>query len=201
MDNPSRYLDALVKELSRLPGIGAKSASRLAFHILKMKSNEVRSLAEALIALRENIVSCKICGGISDSDTCSICADAARDGAMLCVVETARDVLTLESTGIFTGFYHVLGGLISPLDGVGPEELNIKALTARCSSGSISEIILALNPTIEGDATSLYLAKILGINGAAISRIAHGLPVGADLEYADSATIIKSIEGRVRISM
>lgn len=201
MDNPSRYLDALIREFTRLPGIGTKSASRLAFHVLKMRSDDVRSLAGALVDLREHIVSCTICGGISDTGICSICADETRDRATLCVVESARDVLTLESTGIFTGFYHVLGGLISPLDGVGPDELNIQGLIERFNSANIREVILALNPTIEGDATSLYLVKILSSAGAEISRIAHGLPAGADLEYADSATIIRSLEGRVRMSI
>ncbi|MDR3237446.1 MAG: recombination mediator RecR [Spirochaetia bacterium] len=199
MENPSRYLDALAKEFTRLPGIGAKSASRLACHILKMRDDDVFSLAGALIELKKNIVTCEVCGGISDSGICSICADKSRDISMLCVVENAKDIITIEAAGGFRGYYHVLSGLISPLDGIGPDELNISALIKRCASARPVEIILALNPTIEGDATSLYLAGLISPMSIAVSRIARGLPVGADLEYADSATIIKSIEGRVRM--
>ena len=199
MDNPSRYLDALVKEFTRLPGIGPKSASRLAFHILKMRNEDVRSLAGALLDLKENIVRCSVCGGISDSGICSICDDKNRDVSLLCVVENARDIITIESAGGFGGYYHVLGGLISPLDGVGPDELNIRELMKRCADDDPAELILALNPTIEGDATALYLAGIIMPMNITVSRIARGLPVGADLEYADSATIVKSIEGRVRM--
>ena len=199
MDNPSRYLDALVKEFTRLPGIGPKSASRLAFHVLKMRSEDVKSLAGALLDLKENIVRCSVCGGISDSGTCSICEDRNRDVSLLCVVENARDVITIESAGGFGGYYHVLGGLISPLDGIGPDELNIRELVKRCADDAPVEIILALNPTIEGDATALYLAGIIAPMNITVSRIARGLPVGADLEYADSATIVKSIEGRIRM--
>ena len=199
MENPSRYLDSLVKEFMRLPGVGAKSASRLAFHVLKMRMDEVDSLCRAMKDLKENIVTCRVCGGISDTETCSICSDVGRDRHVLCIVENARDVITLEATGGYSGLYHVLMGLISPLDGIGPEELNISSLMDRCAAGDIHEVILALNPTIEGDATSLYLAGLIGPAGITVSRIAHGLPVGSDLEYADSATIIKSLEGRVRM--
>ena len=199
MDNPSRYLDALVKEFTRLPGIGPKSASRLAFHILKMRREDVKSLAGALLDLKENIVRCSVCGGISDSGICSICDDKNRDVSLLCVVENARDIITIESAGGFGGYYHVLDGLISPLDGVGPDELNIRELIKRCADVNPFEVILALNPTIEGDATSLYLAGIITPMAITVSRIARGLPVGADLEYADSATIVKSIEGRIRM--
>jgi len=199
MDNPSRYLDVLVKQLSRLPGIGSKSASRLAFHILKMPQNEVDDLARALVELKKNITTCSICGGISDSDVCSICTDEKKDRKIICVVEDAKDVLTIEGTGEFSGVYHVLMGIISPLDGIGPEELNIGSLQERCSKNDVQEVILALNPTVEGDATSLYLAGIISPMGIKVSRIAHGLPVGADIEFADNATIIKSIEGRTEM--
>jgi len=199
VENPSRYLDALVKEFTRLPGIGPKSASRLAFHILKMRNEDVKSLAGALLDLKENIVRCSVCGGISDSGICSICEDKSRDVSLLCVVENARDVITIESAGGFGGYYHVLGGLISPLDGIGPDELNIRELVKRCADDDPAEIIIALNPTIEGDATALYLAGIMTPMNIVVSRIARGLPVGADLEYADSATIVKSIEGRIRM--
>ena len=192
-------MDALVKEFTRLPGIGPKSASRLAFHVLKMRGEDVKSLAAALLDLKENIVRCSVCGGISDSGICSICEDKSRDASLLCVVENARDVITIESAGGFAGYYHVLGGLISPLDGIGPDELNIRELVKRCADDAPVEIILALNPTIEGDATALYLAGIIAPMNITVSRIARGLPVGADLEYADSATIVKSIEGRIRM--
>jgi len=196
MSRPSKYLDALVKEFSRLPGIGAKSASRLAFHILKMPTGDVEKLASSIIDLKLNISTCKKCGGISDSDTCSICLDENRDKELVCVVEEARDVLTIEGTGEFKGLYHVLGGLIAPLDGIGPEDLNIEVLVKKCGHNRVKEVILALSPTIEGDATSLYLSKLLSPSKIRVTRIAHGLPVGSDLEFADRATIIKSISGR-----
>jgi recombination protein RecR len=199
MKNPSKYLDELIDELSGLPGIGRKSASRLAFHILNMEEENARRLVRSIIELKENIVTCGICGGISDSDTCSICIDDKRERETVCVVENARDVLTIESTGEYRGLYHVLGGILSPLDGIGPEDLNIRSLLERCSGDIIREVILALNPTVEGDATSLYISDILKSTGVLVTRIAHGLPVGADLEYTDSATIIKSINGRVKI--
>ncbi len=199
MEGPSKYLENLIREFSKLPGIGTRSASRLAFHILKSGSSEAESLARAVLELKENIVTCSICGGISDSDVCPICADSGRDRSSVCVVENARDVLILEATGSFKGIYHVLMGTISPLDGIGPDDINIRGLVERCSAGGVAEVILALNPTIEGDATCLYIARALKPSGVRLTRIAHGLPVGADLDYVDSATIIKSIEGRVEV--
>ncbi len=199
MSSPSAYLDALIKEFSRLPGIGPKSAGRLAFHILKQPMPEVERLSRAIIALKENITFCKVCGGISDGNVCSICSDENRDKSTVCVVEEARDVLTIEKSGGYHGVYHVLKGVISPLDGIGPEELNISSFIIRCREGVIKEAIIALNPTMEGDATALYLAKELRPVGVRIMRIAHGLPVGSNIEFADAATIIKSLEGRVEI--
>ncbi|MCU0846965.1 MAG: recombination mediator RecR [Spirochaetes bacterium] len=193
----SSYLDNLIKKLSSLPGIGPKSASRLAFHILKMHPDEVTGLSRAITDLKENIRTCGVCGGISEGEVCGICVDPSRDRSMVCVVEDARDILIIESTGGFKGLYHSLNGLLSPLDGIGPEDLSITGLVERCRSGGVSEIILALNPTMEGDATSLYLARVIAGTGVRVTRIAHGLPVGADLEFADGATIAKSIEGRV----
>jgi len=195
----SRYLEILTKEFSRLPGIGPKSASRLAFHILKKPLTEVENFAQALLEVKQNITTCKICNGISDEDICLICQDDNRNKSLICVVEEAKDILTINSTGEFQGVFHVLGGVISPLDGIGPEDLNINSLINRINNNQIEEIILALNPNIEGDATSLYLGKILGPLEVKITRIAHGLPVGTDLEFADSATIIKSLEGRQEI--
>lgn len=199
MNSPSNYLETLIREFSKLPGIGLKSASRIAFHILKMLPEQVEKLSNSIIELKRNIKICRVCGGISEGEICSICSDESKDLGLICVVEEAKDILTIEGTGGFSGVYHVLMGVISPLDGVGPEELNIAPLLKRCKENSIRELILALNPTIEGDATSLYLAKIISPLGIKITRIAHGLPVGADLEFADSATIVKSIEGRVEL--
>lgn len=195
----SAYLDGLIKKFSKLPGIGPKSASRLAFHLLGMSRQDVEGLARSMIELKEHIVTCSLCGGISDSEVCSICEDPSRDRSVLCVVEDAKDVLTIEGSGEFGGLYHVINGLISPLDGVGPEELNLGTLVEKCGSGSVMEVILALNPSVEGDATSLYVARLLNPLGIRVTRIAHGLPVGADIEYADNATIAKSIAGRVKI--
>jgi recombination protein RecR len=199
MKNPSKYLEMLTREFSRLPGIGPKSASRLAFHILKMPPEDVESLSRAILVLKRNISTCTICGGISDGDVCSICSDSERDRGLLCVVEEQSDVLSIEKSGEFRGLYHVLGGVISPLDGIGPEELNIKSLIERAREGKVREVIIATNPTVEGDATSLYLSKELRPLGITVMRIAHGLPIGADIEFADSATIAQSLRDRIKI--
>ena len=196
MSNPSKYLDSLIEEFSKFPGIGNKSASRLAFYVLKLSKSDVDKFTVAINELKENIITCKICGGISDSDICSICNDDKKNHNTICVVESAKDILTIESTNRYNGVYHVLMGMISPLDGIGPDDLNISALIKRCDENRVEELILAFNSTIEADATSLYIAKILSGFDFKITRIAHGLPVGADLEFTDSATIIKSIEGR-----
>lgn len=198
MNNPSRYLEALVREFSRLPGIGAKSASRLAFHILKMPDNVVENLSRAIVELKQNVTSCIQCGGISDNDLCNICMDDTRNETIVCIVEEAGDLLSIEKTGEFNGLYHVLGGVISPLDGIGPDELNIKKLFERCQS-TVKEVLIATNPTVEGDATSLYLSKVLKELGVRVMRIAHGLPMGSNIEYADSATIAQSLRGKVEI--
>jgi recombination protein RecR len=199
MKNPSKYLEMLTREFSRLPGIGPKSASRLAFHILKMPLEDVESLSRAILVLKKNISTCTICGGISDGDVCSICLDSERDRNLLCVVEEQSDVLSIEKSGEFRGLYHVLGGVISPLDGIGPEELNIKSLIGRAREGEVREVIIATNPTVEGDATSLYLSQELRPLGITVMRIAHGLPIGADIEFADSATIAQSLRDRIKI--
>jgi recombination protein RecR len=199
MKNPSKYLEMLTREFSRLPGIGPKSASRLAFHILKMPPEDVESLSRAILVLKRNISTCTICGGISDGDVCSICSDSERDRGLLCIVEEQSDVLSIEKSGEFRGLYHVLGGVISPLDGIGPEELNIKSLIERAREGKVREVIIATNPTVEGDATSLYLSQELRPLGITVMRIAHGLPIGADIEFADSATIAQSLRDRIKI--
>jgi recombination protein RecR len=195
----SHYLETLIKKISKLPGIGPKSASRIAFHILGMSDDDVDGLARAMIDLKQNTFTCSLCGGISDSEICSICSDPGRERGSICVVENARDVLTIEGTGEYRGLYHVTGGLISPLDGVGPDDLNIDSLADKCRNGSVHEIILAFNPSVEGDATTLFIARLINPTGVIVTRIAHGLPVGADLEFVDIATIIKSLAGRVKI--
>lgn len=199
MKNPSRYLEALVKEFSRMPGIGPRSASRLAFHILKLPLEEVERLSKAIVELKKNISFCRICGGISDEDICSICSDERRDKSIICVIEEAKDILTIESSMEYNGLYHVLMGVISPLNGIGPDELNINFFIKRCKDALIREVIIATNPTVEGDATSLYIAKLLKPLGIKVMRIAYGLPVGSNLEFADSATIAKSLAGKVEI--
>ena len=173
MQSSSTYLESLIKEFSKLPGIGSKSASRLAFHLLTRTNEEVEKLSNAITELKKNIKSCTNCGGIADADYCSICMDSLRDSKIICIVEGARDVLTIENTREFKGEYHVLNGLISPLDGVGPDELNIAGLLVRCKNNDINEIILALNPIVEGDATSLYISKLISPLGIKVSRIAH----------------------------
>lgn len=195
----STYLEILIKKFSKLPGIGPKSASRIAFHILGMHHEDVESLARAMVELKRNTFTCSLCGGISDGEICTICQDPARDRGLLCVVEDAKDVLTIDGTGEYRGLFHVIHGLISPLDGMGPDELNIRPLVEKCRNGAVREVILALNPSVEGDATSLYIARLINPFNVMVTRIAHGLPVGADIEFADTATIIKSLEGRVKI--
>ena len=195
----SAYLDALIRKFAKLPGIGPKSASRIAFHVLGMPREDVESLARAMIELKLNIFTCRSCGGISDGDICSICLDLGRDRGVICAVEDAKDAITIEGTGEYDGLYHVTGGLISPLDGIGPDDLNIVPLVEKCRNGAVREVILALNPSVEGDATALYIARLLNPFDVMVTRIAHGLPVGADLEFADMATIVRSIEGRVKM--
>ncbi len=193
---PSVYLDALIRELSRLPGIGPKSASRAAFHILEMGDDDVERIIDSIEKVKNNVHECSECGGISDNSICSICSDPKRDASIICVVEHKKDILTIERSGSFSGLYHVLGGVISPLDGIGPEELHISRLHQRCSSGNVSEIVMATNPTVEGDATTLYIADLLKEYNIRIMRLARGLPVGADIDFADIATIAKSFSDR-----
>jgi len=199
--SPSKYLDALIREFSKLPGIGPKSASRLAFHILKLREEETEKLASSIIELRKNIRSCGICGGISDSDTCAVCRSDTRDRGLLCVVQEQKDAIIIENTGGYNGLYHILHGVLSPLDGIGPEDLTIASLIDRCRDGMVREVIIATNPTVEGDATALYISRALGeINPAPeVMRIAHGLPLGSDLEFADSATLLRSIQARTKV--
>lgn len=192
----SVYLDTLVRELSRLPGIGQKSASRAAFHLLSADDADAQRLAKAILDIKLHIKTCRICGGISETDVCAICADERRDRSVLCVVEYKKDILTIEKTAAFKGLYHVLGGVISPLDGIGPEDLSMEALLRRCTEGGIREIIIATNPTIEGDATSLYILQMVKELSIRVMRLSRGLPVGGDIEYADIATITRSLSDR-----
>lgn len=183
-------------ELSRLPGIGRKTAARLALHILKADSEQVKNLAESLIELKEKTVFCKICGNMSETETCHICTDSYRNSAQICVVEEAKDIFILEATGFYRGLYHVLGGRISPLDGVGPEDLTIDSLIKRASHTGITEVILATNPDIEGETTAIYLSKILKKHNVKVTKIASGVPIGTNLEYTDELTLLKAMEQR-----
>jgi recombination protein RecR len=190
-------IDDLAGELSRLPGIGRKTALRLTFHLLKAPPEEAQRLARAIVAVRERVRACSRCGNLSERETCAICESPRRDAATLCVVEEASDVTAIERTGEFRGTYHVLGGHLSPLDGVGPAELNIEALLARLGAGSqVREVVVATNPSVEGEATALYLHKLISPLGMRVTRIARGLPIGGDLEYADGVTIAEALNAR-----
>lgn len=199
MENYSEPIDRLINEFSKLPGIGRKTAQRLAFHVINMNPDDVSSLSKALMDVKREIRYCKVCCNISDSDICSICANGHRDSSTICVVEDPRDVAAMERTKDYNGKYHVLNGVISPMDGIGPDMLNIKELISRLGDGSIKEIIMATNPTIEGEATAMYISRLVKPMGIKVTRIAHGLPVGGDLEYADDVTISKALEGRREI--
>ncbi|MBI4277279.1 MAG: recombination protein RecR [Armatimonadetes bacterium] len=189
-------LARLIEELSRLPTIGPKTAQRLAFHILRLPQEDVARLAQALVDARARIRQCSVCFHLTDQDPCAICSAPARDQSVICVVEDPRDVVAMERMREYRGLYHVLHGAISPLDGVGPDDLRIKELLARLGSGEVKEIIVATNPRVEGEATAIYLARVIKPLGVKVTRIAHGLPVGGDLEYADEVTLAKALEGR-----
>ena len=199
MENYSKPIDRLINEFSKLPGVGRKTAQRLAFHVINMNENDVKGLAKALVDVKQEIKYCSVCCNISDSDVCPICSNSHRDASTICVVEDPRDVAAMERTKDYNGKYHVLNGVISPLDGVGPEMLNIKELISRLGDGQVKELIMATNPTIEGEATAMYISRLVKPMGVKVTRIAHGLPVGGDLEYADDVTISKALEGRREI--
>ena len=186
----------LTGELQKLPGIGAKSAQRLAFHLLKQSREEADQLCDAIRDVKERIVHCSVCSNITDCDPCFYCTDAGRDRRLLCVVEDPHNVDAIEKTGDFRGAYHVLMGALSPLKGVGPDDLRIAGLLDRVGRGEVAEVILATNPNVEGEATAIYLARLLKPLGVRVSRIAMGVPVGSDLEYADEITMLKAMEGR-----
>ena len=186
----------LTEELQRLPGIGAKSAQRLAFYLLKQPREDVDRLCDAIRDVKEQVTYCSVCSNITDQDPCFYCTDDSRDRRTICVVEDPHNVAAIEKTGDFKGTYQVLMGALSPLKGVGPDDLNIKALLQRVAAEDVREVILATNPNVEGEATAIYLAKLLKPLGVRVSRIAMGVPVGSDLEYADEITMLKAMEGR-----
>ena len=191
----------LVDELGRLPGIGPKSAQRIAFYILSAPREDVTRLAEALEGVKARVRFCEICGNVSESETCTICRDPRRNQALICVVEEPKDVLAMERTREYRGLYHVLGGAINPIQGVGPDQLRIAGLMSRLAAGEIEEVILATNPNIEGEATAAYLSRMLRSIDVPVSRLASGLPVGGDLEYADEVTLGRALEGRRAVSV
>lgn len=189
-------LTRLIEQLQKLPGIGAKSAQRLAFHVLRTPREDVERLVEALRDVKDKVTYCSVCHNITDADPCMFCTSPARDQRIICVVEEPQNVTVVEKTGGFKGMYHVLMGTLSPLQGVGPDDLKIKSLLTRVGAGTVEEVIVATNPTVEGEATALYLARLLKPLGVRVTRIAMGIPVGSDLEYADEITMSRAMEGR-----
>ena len=196
MNYYAKPLNKLINELSRLPGIGGKTAQRLALHILSVDDREAFALADAIREAKEKMTFCSICGNLTNRDPCSICEDAGRDPSTICVVESPKDVIAMEKIREYRGYYHVLHGVISPMDDKGPEDINLKSLITRLQDTRVKELIIATNPTIEGEATAVYIARLVKPSGIRVSRIAHGIPVGGDLEYADEVTLLKAIEGR-----
>jgi recombination protein RecR len=187
----------LIHELSKLPGIGPKTAQRLAFYVLNLSQEEIHKLADSLYEVKLKILFCEICGHLTEASPCALCTDPNRDPSVICVVEESKDVIAMEKTKVFKGQYHVLGGAISPLEGIGPENLRIKELMQRTTKNQINEIIIATDPNVEGEATALYLGRILRPLGFKVTRLARGLPVGGDLEYVDEITLGKAMEGRM----
>ncbi|WP_457972635.1 recombination mediator RecR [Arthrobacter sp. D1-17] len=186
----------LIDELGRLPGVGPKSAQRLAFHILEADPQDMRRLVDAITTVKDRVKFCTVCGNVTEQELCNICRDARRDPSVICVVEESKDVLAVERTRSFRGRYHVLGGAINPIAGIGPEQLRIRELLTRLNDGAIQEIIIATDPNLEGEATATYLARMLKSIGITVTRLASGLPVGGDLEYADEVTLGRAFEGR-----
>jgi len=199
MIHTAESIEQLAEHFAQLPGIGRKTAHRLALYILRMNREEVEAIADALVRVKERVRYCSVCSNITESDPCSICSNSRRDRNSICVVEEPQDVHAIEKTNEFKGLYHVLGGALSPLDGIGPDDLRIKELVTRVSNGRLEEVILALNPNVEGEATTLYVSKLLKPFGVKVTRIARGLPVGSDLEFADEATLSRAFEGRIAV--
>ncbi|GAA1128153.1 recombination mediator RecR [Citricoccus alkalitolerans] len=190
----------LIDELGRLPGIGPKSAQRIAFHVLEADAEDMMRLADAIRTVKDKVKHCSICFNVSEQETCSICRDERRDRAQICVVEESKDVMAIERTRTFRGRYHVLGGSINPIAGIGPDQLHIRELLTRLQNAEIEEVILATDPNLEGEATATYLARMLGSTGLKVTRLASGLPVGGDLEYADEVTLGRAFEGRRNVA-
>ena len=196
---PTRSLQRLILEFNKLPGVGQKSATRYAFHILYQSKEDVENFVEALLAVKENIKKCSVCGDYCESDTCDICSDHERDHRIVCVVEESKDIMILEKTTKFRGVYHVLDGRLDPLNGITPNELNIKSLLERIAKDDIEEIILATNLNIEGETTAMYLAKLMKNFGIKITKLASGIPIGSNLEFSDTATISRALDDRVEV--
>ncbi|HET8999709.1 MAG TPA: recombination mediator RecR [bacterium] len=196
MSSSAPSLARLIEELSKLPSVGPKTAQRLAYYMLSMASQDAEALAEAILEARRLIRHCSVCANITEADPCELCTNPRRDHSVICVVETPRDVAAMERTREFKGVYHVLQGAISPLDGIGPDDLRIAELLRRLADTEVREVIVATNPRVEGEATALYLSKVIKPLGIKVTRIAHGLPMGGDLEYADEVTLARALEGR-----
>ncbi len=192
-------IERLITELAKLPGIGRKTAARLAFHILRIQRRDAQELARAIIDVKERIQLCSECFNLTDRNPCRICGDSRRDGEVICVVEEPNDLMAIEGAGDFNGKYHVLHGTLSPLEGIGPEDIKAKELLERVQAGKVREVIMATNPNVEGGATALYLTKMLKPLGVKVTRIASGIPMGGDIEYTDGATLVKALEGRREI--
>lgn len=186
----------LIEEFAKLPGVGRKTAQRFAFHILNLPEEKAREFAQAILNARTKIKQCPVCGNLTDGELCPVCAAKNRDSSIVCVVEDPRDVLAFERTKEYAGVYHVLHGLISPMDGVGPDQINIKSLLARVNAGGVDEVIMATNPTVEGEATAMYIARLVKPLGVKVTRLAYGIPVGGNLEYADEVTLYRALAGR-----
>ena len=199
MNNNIVPLTELISQFERLPGIGRKTAQRLAYNILEQPPERAEKFAEALVNARRKIHFCKVCQAFTDMETCGICSDSARDRSVICVVAEPKDVMAFERTREYSGVYHALHGVISPLDNIGPDQLKIKELMARLSSGEVSELIMATNPTVEGEATASYISRLVKPMGIKVTRLAYGIPVGSDLEYADEYTLARALEGRNEI--
>ena len=200
MQYSSALLESLIAELTRLPGLGRKSAQRIAFHILRSSDADAKRLAASILDLKANVHDCSICGNVTETDPCALCADSRRDPSLLCVVEQPMDVLALERTGEFAGRYHVLKGALSPVDGIGPDQLRLKELLGRVRGGGVTEVIVATNPTAQGEATALYIARLLQNEPRVkVTRIARGVPMGSDLEFSDQVTLARALSGRKEI--
>lgn len=199
LDSYSKSIANLIEEFERFPSIGHKTAVRMAFHVLNMTKEEAQKFSETIINAKENLKFCKYCYNISDNDPCNICQDVRRDKSVICVVEDVKDIIAMERTHEYKGLYHVLQGVISPMNGVGPNDIKIKELLERLKDNVVKEVILATNPNIEGEATAMYISRLLNPLGITVTRIAHGIPIGADIEYIDEVTLCKALEGRRKL--